>query len=440
MGAVFTNISVLVADLGTGDALIQRQSVDSILESSVFWLNLAIAVSLSSVLFFASPNIASFYGEPLVEDIVSILAAVIIIQSINLVQVALFKKNRNFRAIAFAEFGSQICGAIVAITLASLSFGVWSLVYYALTKALFYTSIIWFFSSWRPRFEFDLNAVLTIFSFSLNLTLTKFLNYVERNSDKLIIGYSNGTSSLGIYTRAYEAFHQIIKLVNGFYNPVFYSIAAKNQLNKTYLKKILLLSYQGLIFLFLPIFLILFFYSSELIIIVFGNKWIDMSPILTVLSFAFLIKPINKLNVEIFKSLDKVVMLRKIWMFFTPIFVIGFFIGNFVYGSLGVAISLVIITSVITLTTTLMLLKYFEIKIGHARKIFDNLFVRGMIVILIYVLIENIMPISDIGSFSNMFIVLKILILGAIYLLLQLVFPCEAQQRIARFIKRKGVR
>ena len=42
MAAVFTNMSLLITDLGTGDALIRQQGEDKSLESSVFWLNIAI--------------------------------------------------------------------------------------------------------------------------------------------------------------------------------------------------------------------------------------------------------------------------------------------------------------------------------------------------------------------------------------------------------------
>ena len=125
MAAVFTNITLLITNLGTGDALIQHQEADNVLESSVFWLNIAIATSVAGVLVIASTTIGEFYGKPVIASIVQYLSLVLLIQSTNLVQVALLKKHRNFKIITLAELGSQLIGALVAVSLALNDFGIW---------------------------------------------------------------------------------------------------------------------------------------------------------------------------------------------------------------------------------------------------------------------------------------------------------------------------
>lgn len=438
MGAVFTNISVLIADLGTGDALIQKQKADQILESSVFWLNIGIAGSLAGTLVFFSPYIGSFYGEPVVADVVLSLSLVLLIQSFNLVQVALLKKHRHFKTIAIAELGSQVGGAILAISLAVRGFGIWSLIYYSIAKAVFYTLIIWFFSRWRPSFYFDAVKIRTIFNFSLNLTAVKFLNYVERNSDKLIIGYWQGTSSLGVYTRAYESFHQIIKFVNGLYAPVFYSVVSNKQNDLDGLKKIVLLSYQSYLYIFIPISAVLFMLSSKLVFLVFGDQWLEMAPILSVLGGVCLVKPIHKLNVEIFKSVDKVDTLRRVWLFFTPIFVGGFFIGNYYFGLIGVATAYLVISCIITIVTTYLVASYLNLTARNMKEAFLILFFRG--VSMCFCMTAFLSPLISGWSNGNFLVdlAMQLFSISIIYLSLQAVFPVKAQREIFKILRPKS--
>lgn len=437
MAAVFTNISLLITDLGTGDALIQHQKADNVLESSIFWLNIAIAACVAGVLVIASTAIAEFYGKPIVATIVQYLSLVLLIQSTTLVQLALLKKHRNFKTITFAELGSQLIGALAAISLALNNFGVWSLVYYSVVKAFVYMVIIWVLSDWSPRFCFNTTKVRLIVSFSLNITVVRFLNYVERSSDKLIIGYWQGESALGLYSRAYTSFNQVIKVINGFYNPVFYSILSREQENKKYIKEILLVSYQSLAYTFLPISIVLMIYSSELVLIIFGPKWLEMAPILKVLGAVCIVKPIHKLNVEVFKSLDQVESLRNQWFMFTPIFVAGFLIGNNVYGSVGVATAYLVVSSFVTFVTTFLVMQQLNIKFVEIIIAFLNIILRGIVVFSLAIVLNNSTIFSILNSYPEVIVGLKIFCVLAIYFLLQLFLPVKAQKEIIELVRRR---
>jgi O-antigen/teichoic acid export membrane protein len=437
MAAVFTNITLLITDLGTGDALIQHQKADNVLESSIFWLNIAIATSVAGVLVIASTTIGEFYGKPVIASIVQYLSLVLLIQSTTLVQLALLKKHRNFKIITLAELGSQLIGALVAVSLALNDFGIWSLVYYSIVKAFVYTVIVWVLSDWRPRFCFNTTKVRTIVSFSLNLTVVKFLNYVERNSDKLIIGYWQGESAVGLYSRAYSSFNQVIKVMNGFYNPVFYSILSKEQKKRHYIKQILLVSYQSLVYIFLPISIVLMIYSSELVLIVFGPKWLEMAPILELLGAVCIVKPIHKLNVEVFKSVNKVESLRTIWLIFTPIFVVSFLIGNNVYGSVGVATAYLVVSSLLAFVTTSMVMHYLDIKFIEIIHSFLNVILRGIAVFILAIVLNNSTIFSILNGYPELIVGLKVFFILAIYFILQLFFPVKAQQKIIELVRRR---
>jgi O-antigen/teichoic acid export membrane protein len=436
MATVFTGVSLIIIELGTGDALIQRQKDNLPLESSVFWMNVCFATILAVLLMLSSQTISGMYEKPIVSEIILFMAGVLIIQSINIVQVSLFKKERNFKPIAISEIVSQFIGAIVAIYLALNGFGVWSLVNYAIVKAIFYSLLIWILSDWRPRFYFKYDKVRDLMNFSINLTFVKFLNYIERNSDKFIIGYTQGASALGIYSRSYSIFNSIIKLVNGFYNPVFYSILAANQNDKESIKRTLLISYQSLLFIFLPISLILFFFPKEIVLTIFGNQWIEMTPILSVFGLVVLFKPIGKINNEIFKAVNQVGIMSKIWLVFTPIFVVGFVIGNMYYGILGVAYSYLFVSFLLFLTSMYVVRKIVNLTISEINNTFLNLVKRGIVIVIGIVVYKYLL----VPELSNLYVGVKLIsdvvFVLILYFALQRIFPVKAQLEIIKALQR----
>ena len=61
---IFVTIANVIVQNGFGTALVQKQQVDERDYSSVFYVNLAAAVSIYGVLFFCAPLIAAFYDNP----------------------------------------------------------------------------------------------------------------------------------------------------------------------------------------------------------------------------------------------------------------------------------------------------------------------------------------------------------------------------------------
>lgn len=437
MAAVFTNITIFIVDFGTGEALIQHQKSDKTLESSVYWLNICVALSIAGLLFLSAPVIAEFYGQPIVSPIVKCLSLVLVVQSASLVHVSLFKKHRNFKAIAYAEIVSQIGGASVAISLALNDFGVWSLVFYTITKASFYTIFILILSDWKPRFCYNSAKINLILSFSVNFTVVKFLNYIERNSDKLIIGYFQGPLALGLYSRAYTSFNQIIKLMNGFYNPVFYSILSRELNNKVYIKKLFLLSIQSLTFLFVPVSIILIVLSDKLVMIIFGLQWLEMAPILKVLGGVCIAKPIHKLNVEVFKSFNKVQTLRAIWIIFTPFFIISFFVGQSLNGIIGVAAGYLIVSIALTIVTTYFVMRHLSINITEIFNTVFNIGIRAIMVFFATLVLNGWSASQWLGIHPSLSLLLQLIFILVFYLGLQFLLPVKAQIEILSLVRRK---
>ena len=80
MASIFTGISALLIDFGTGDAIIRHDEDKTSHKflSSIFWLNVLIGIFISIIFILLSGFIANFFGHEIIKTI-------IIISSINIV-------------------------------------------------------------------------------------------------------------------------------------------------------------------------------------------------------------------------------------------------------------------------------------------------------------------------------------------------------------------
>ena len=80
---VFITVSLVFAQSGLGQALVQKKNADDIDFSSVFYFSLVFSVLIYVILFEAAPCIAHFYEEPILTNVVRVLGIVVIIGAVH---------------------------------------------------------------------------------------------------------------------------------------------------------------------------------------------------------------------------------------------------------------------------------------------------------------------------------------------------------------------
>jgi O-antigen/teichoic acid export membrane protein len=98
-----TTFSLLLSNFGINgitEAIVQREHLDHILASNLFWMNLAGGLLLTCGFAAAGSAIAKFFGEPLVAPIAAGIAISIVLTSPSVVHLALLKRAMHFPAVA----------------------------------------------------------------------------------------------------------------------------------------------------------------------------------------------------------------------------------------------------------------------------------------------------------------------------------------------------
>ena len=333
---VFTGLTDLIAEVGLVDALIQRRHATASQLSTAFWTTLVVGVVLMVSLMGLSLPLGSILHEDSLAPVLVGLSLVIPIGSLSHVQRAILNRNLAFRPLALRTLLGTGVGSVVGVGAALAGFGVWSLVAQRVVAELTATVVLWRVTEWRPSFTYSWRDARDLLGFGMHVVGVRVLNFVNSNSDNLIVGAVLGTSSLGLYTVGYRILRLVIQITSNLIDGVAFPIYSRLQDNRIRLSRAYYKSSTFAALLAFPGFTFSLIMAPQLIDALFGQKWAGSVPVMRVLSVAGLVISVNALNSDLLLSLGKASWRMKITSVTTVLNLSAFVIGV-QFGIVGVA-------------------------------------------------------------------------------------------------------
>lgn len=302
---VFINISLVFAQSGLGQALVQRMNADDVDFSTVFYFSIAFSVVIYGILYFAAPFIANFYNNELLISIIRVLGMTVIIGAVNGVQQAYVQKTMQFKLFFYSTLGGTIVSAIVGILMAYAGFGVWALVAQQITNQLFDTVILWLTLRWRPKLVFSFKSMKTLFSYGWKLLCSSLIDTIYNNIYSLIIGKFYSEADLGYYNRGKQFPHLIILNIKSTIDSVMFPVLSGVQDNKERLKTMVRRSMVTSTFLVFPAMAGLAAVAKAITLILLTEKWLPAVPFIQFCCFTYAFIPIHTANLQAIKALGR---------------------------------------------------------------------------------------------------------------------------------------
>lgn len=293
---VFTSIGTILVDAGFGTALIQRQTTSPDDETTVFWLNTAIGMTLFAALWFGAPAIAGFYGQPALVPLTRLVAFVLPISALSAVPDATLTQQLAFKARAKAQVAGALCSALIALVLAWSGYGVWSLAWQAITAAGVRAAMLWIYSGWRPIGRFRWASFHSLVGFGGYMLLSSLLDAISLRLQSLLIGVMFEPRALGYYTLAQSAQSAPTSFMGAILNRVGLPVFAAVGSNPAKLAAALRLSLRAALFIFVPCMTGMALMAGPLIELLYGQRWNAAAPILTLLALSSAFWPLHVLN------------------------------------------------------------------------------------------------------------------------------------------------
>lgn len=305
MVAIFIGIGQAFVDSGFSQALIRKQDRTEEDNSTAFFFNLFVAILFYLILFFAAPLIASFYDEPLLTPITRVIGLSIIINSLCLVQRALFTINVDFKTQSKASVTASIISGVVGIGMALGGCKVWAVVGQQLSNLLINTILFWVFSTWRPKKFFVWGSFKSLFGFGSKLLASGLLNVIYSNIYSLAIGKVYSATDLGYWSKAKQFSDLPSNGPTDIIQRVVYPILCKIQSESERLQNVYRRFIRLSAFVVFPLMLGLAGVSHSFVLVLLGEQWEFVAGLLMIICFNKMWTPIHAINLNPLQALGR---------------------------------------------------------------------------------------------------------------------------------------
>lgn len=295
---IFTAIAGVIVDSGLGGALIQKKEATELDFNSVFYLSLAASGAVYLILFFSAPFIADFYKTPVLIPITRVVSLTIIFNAINSVQNAELSRKMLFDRSFRISLISVVLGSAIGISLAYLGYGPWAIVWSTVGGAFVGVISRWFIIAWRPKLMFSWLALRGLWRFGWKMAVSSLLDSIFVNVHGLIIGRLYSKADLAFVNKGAHVPRLGMDSINSTLGRVAYPALAQMQDDPDKMREAMRKMIRISTFFVFPLMTGLAVCAKEIILILFGQKWLPAVPYLQIACFGCALWPFHTINLQ----------------------------------------------------------------------------------------------------------------------------------------------
>jgi len=359
---VFISFAQIFVDQGFSDAIVQFPKLEREHLDTAFWISILTGTGLTIATILSSGLIANGFQEPRLVPVLKWLSPIFLISALSSVQQSLLRRNLAFKALTVRSLVATIASGIVAVVMAFLGYGVWSLVAKLLVDGVVSVIALWRVSNWRPTFQISRKHVKELFSFGMHIVGGNFVDFLSVHSDDFLIGYFLGPVALGYYTLGYNLLIVMTDLLVSVPNLVVFPIFSKIQDDRERLTAAFheVTQLQSLIA--FPIFLGIFIVAPEAVIVLYSDTWAASIPVVQILMLIGIVRSAIYFYSSIFRAAGKPSWRFGIYALTAALNVVGFLLVVKL-GIVAVAISYVVVSYILMPLYFLMIRKLIGVSI-----------------------------------------------------------------------------
>jgi O-antigen/teichoic acid export membrane protein len=336
LASIVTNFALLLRDMGTSVAVIQREELNEGLLDTIFWFNVAIGLILGLAVVLISFPASLVFAEPKLQGVLMALAISFPLGSLAAIHQALLERGFRFPALARIELTSSVLGLAGGMFAAWKGAGAYSLVLTTILTVSISSLLLWIVSPWRPGLRWSSSEFRSLRGFSDHLVAFQVVNYFSRNADTMLIGRFLGSESLGVYNMAYKLMLFPVQNLSTVIGRALLPVLSRTQNEHATLRGIYLNAISTIAMITCPLMIGLWVLREPFVLAVLGNEWVAVPAILAWLApvglAQSLVSPVGLLYI----ATGRTDVMLKTGTFVTSVTVLGMLIG-LSRGNVGVA-------------------------------------------------------------------------------------------------------
>jgi O-antigen/teichoic acid export membrane protein len=261
-------------DMGFSSALIYHKGEIRKAADTTFILLILIAIVLVAVALIAAPFVAAFYRTPELTSVVRVLSLNILVSAFGQVQLSLLAKNLAFRERLLPDLVPIVVYGVVAVLLALMGLGVWSLVIANLVSSFLTSVLAWLVAPWwRPRLRFDRQIAKELFDYGVHIVGSSWLVFFITNLDNTFIGRVLGKEPLGYYGLAYSTANLPATHISRIIGQVLFPAYSRIQDDMVALRRVFFRTLHYVSLLSIPLAVGMITFAAPFILTLYGDRW-----------------------------------------------------------------------------------------------------------------------------------------------------------------------
>ena len=350
--------------MGIQPAAVQNTDYDSAnmdhVLDTLFISNVVRGLFLSVLMYVSGHWVAQFYDSPQLEALIKFGSLYFLFNSFVNVGLTIRMKNIDFKKLEIWQQLSSCLQLLIMIALAVKLRNVWALLYGSVIGSALYTLSTYFVSPYKPRINFSKKVFFDLFGFGKYFILTEVLILLASRVDAIVIGKVLGMVELGFYVLAYRIVClNMIQITNVIYKITFPAFASIQD-NTAMVIKVFTKSLRYFLSIVLPALAFLFIFASDIVLVAYGDKWMPIVPVLKIIIFVAALKSLENLFKSIFQGTGHIEPLFKIHLACTIFFLICIYPATKMFGIIGSAYLLLVVTFLFHIISWPLFFKLFE--------------------------------------------------------------------------------
>lgn len=340
---IVVGFSAEFVDIGISQAIVQKQEINKKQLSTLYWVNILLALLVFLVINVSKGLIGDFYEEDELPKLLGLVSFSFLFSGLSAQYQALLQKALRFKLMASLDIIAFIVYLSVTLSLAYFGYGVYALVWGTLARTGVKSMLLLItgLKTHIPRLYFNLKEVNYFLNFGSFRTGSFLVSFLNTQLDSILIGKFIGVGELGVYDVFKRIVQQPIRLLSPIIQKVTYPLMAKVHEDKQRISNMFIRILELLNLIRFPIFIGIALVAHEITNLFLGSDWNEHVLVLQVLAFVFLLSTIQS-----FVGISMLSSGKSNWNFYNnlallPLNILVILIGS-KHGILGISIGLLI--------------------------------------------------------------------------------------------------
>jgi len=266
------------------DALIQRDEVTDAHVDSAYTVSVLLGLGLSGACWLCADGVEALIGEPHLAPVLRWMSLSLVGMGFGSVLIAMQRRKLEFRKLALRSVIGRAGSALIALTMAFLGAGMWSLVAQQVLLYSLATLVLWTLAEERPRLRIHWGPTRELVRFGVFSTLHQLLLNFTPRIFMILVGARLGSESAGLLSLAFRGLDMLRDLLAGAVSQIMMPMFSRLRESMETLYDAYERAIELTTLITFPLFVGLAVCADEVVTIAFGPQWIKASPYFAIIA------------------------------------------------------------------------------------------------------------------------------------------------------------